>query len=58
MVSLCAACPNNDWQKMQELFLAYKDAGLKPPTHIWCKATDRPEDPHYNNCPYKGDDHA
>lgn len=50
MISLCEQCRYNDWRHMQEIIDAYKAAGLERPHHIWCAATDRPEDLQFEMC--------
>lgn len=50
MISLCEKCKLNNWRHMQEIIEAYKDAGIKRPSHIWCDAKDRPENIKFEKC--------
>lgn len=44
MVSLCERCQNYNWRKMQTIIDVFRDAGMERPRHIWCSATNRPEE--------------
>lgn len=50
MIALCEACANNDWERMREIKAVYADCGFPPPKHVWCRATDRPEDVRWQRC--------
>lgn len=52
MITLCEKCRNNDWRHNQDLIDAFKAAGLGRGDSIWCAATDRPEDLHFEYCPH------
>ena len=52
MISLCEQCRNHNWQYMQTIIGAYRDSGLERPHHIWCDATDRPEDLRFDFCQF------
>lgn len=49
-VPLCEKCANNDWERMGDIKTVYRMAAVPEPKHIWCKATDRPEDMRWNHC--------
>lgn len=49
-VPLCEKCRNYDWEAMREIKAVYASCGWPMPSHIWCKATDRPEDMRYRRC--------
>lgn len=51
MISMCERCKEYNWRKMQDIIDVFRDAGLERPKHIWCKATNRPEDIQYAFCP-------
>lgn len=48
--SLCERCANNDWQRTNEIKAVFADCGWDIPAHVWCKATDRPEDERHARC--------
>lgn len=49
--SLCDQCANRDSEKMADLQAIWRDAGLAPFRHVWCGATDAPEDERWHTCP-------
>lgn len=49
-VPLCERCANYDWERTGEIREAFRDAGIKEPESIWCKANDRPEDMRWDRC--------